>query len=107
MLEDITNVLSQGGLTEWQKTALPPILGGCNAVLSELNKIVLDDSCLATHSSSHSLRDKFIKGRKRITWDPDAIKDLRSRVALHVGFLTAFNGSFNRYIDPIKHIQAA
>ena len=103
VLEDVKNILTQEGLTDWQQTALQPILKGCEGVLRELiNKRVIDNSRSATNGSRFGWRDKSLRTLKRFTWDPDEVKDLRSRIALHVGFLNTFNGSFNRYINPNK-----
>ena len=108
VLQNVKTVLSQEGLTDQQQMALQPILEGCEAVLSELsNKKVIDDSRSSANSSRNGLLAKLLRTYKRVKWDPDDIKDLRSRIALHVGCLNTFNGSFNRYIDPIKRIRVA
>ena len=97
VLQDVKIVLSQEGLTDQQQTALQPILKGCEAVLSELsNKKGVDDSRSAANSSRNGLLAKLLRTYKRVKWDPEDIKDLRSRIALHVGFLNTFTGSVNR-----------
>jgi len=94
-LKGIECALSQQVLADWQKKALVPILEECHNVLIALNKVVEENYHLDP-SNTHGLRDKSRRVWKRLTWEPDDIQELRSRVALNVGFLNAFNGSLIR-----------
>ncbi|KAH9209728.1 hypothetical protein DL95DRAFT_449184 [Leptodontidium sp. 2 PMI_412] len=68
VLRDIESVQSQQELTDWQKNALVPVLKECHNTLIAL-------------------------GKKRVTWEPDDVHELRSRVTLNISLLNAFNSS--------------
>jgi hypothetical protein len=95
VLRDIECVLRQQELTDWQKKALLPVLEECHSVLIALGKVVDENYCLKTPNSG-GLRDKSRRLWKRLTWEPNDIQGLRSRIALNVGLLNAFNGSLTR-----------
>jgi hypothetical protein len=97
VLRDIENVQSQQELADWQKNALVSILTECHNVLIALGKVVDENYCLKP-SNSHSLRDKSQRVWKRVTWEPDDVQVLRSRVTLNTSLLNAFNGSLIRYL---------
>ena len=101
VLRDIENVQSQQELTDWQKKALIPVLKECHNVLIALGKVVDEKYCL-TPSNSRSFRDKSRRVWKRVTWEPDDVRELRSRVALNISLLNAFNGSLIRYLSTPK-----
>lgn len=97
VLRDIEGFLSLQGLTDWQEKALVPILEGCHNVLIALGKVVDENYCLKP-SINLNIRDKSRKIWKRLTWNPDDIQELRSRVTLNVSLLNTFNGSLIRYL---------
>ncbi|KAH8687250.1 hypothetical protein BGZ60DRAFT_438813, partial [Tricladium varicosporioides] len=92
VLQDIERVVSQQVLTDWQKKALSSVLEECHNVLIALGQVV-DENYYLNPSNVHGFRDKSRRVWKRLTWEPDDIQELRSRVALNVGLLSAFNGS--------------
>jgi hypothetical protein len=98
VLRDIERVLSQQVLTDWQKKALASVLEECHNVLIALSKVV-DENYYLNLSNVHGFRDKSRRVWKRLKWEPDDIQELRSRVALNVGLLNAFNGSLIRYLS--------
>ena len=100
VLRDIERVLSQQVLADWQKKALASVLEECHNVLITLGKVV-DENYYLNLSNVHSFRDKSRRVWKRLTWEPDDIRELRSRVALNVGLLNAFNGSLMRCLSKI------
>ena len=100
ILQDIEHVLSQQVLTEWQKRALASVLEECHNVLIALGKVV-DENYLLKPSNTHGFRDKSRRAWKRLTWEPDDIQELRSRVALNVSLLNAFNGSLIRCLPKV------
>ena len=107
VLRDIESVQSQQELTDWQENALVPVLNECHNVLIALGKVIDENYCLKP-SNSHSLRDKPRRVWKRVTWEPDDIQELRSRVTLNIGLLNAFNGSLIRYLsNSTNEIEAA
>jgi len=100
ILRDIERVLSQQVLTDWQKKALASVLEECHNVLIALGKVV-DENYYLNLSNVHGFHDKSRRVWKRLTWEPDDIQELRSRVALNVSLLNAFNGSLMRYLSKI------
>ena len=100
ILRDIECVLLQQVLTDWQNRALASVLKECHNVLIALGKVV-DENYLLTPSNTHGFRDKSRRAWKRLTWEPDDIQELRSRVALNVGLLNAFNGSLIRCLSKV------
>lgn len=96
MLQDIERVLSKQVLTDWQTKALASILEECHNVLIALGKLV-DQNYYLEPFNVHGFRDKSRRAWKRLAWEPNDIQEFRSRVALNVGFLNAFNGSLMRY----------
>jgi hypothetical protein len=63
---------------------------GCRNVLDELQRILDKYSELNYKTGSVGRRIKRIW--KRLTWEPEDIKELRSRISTNIGFLNAFNG---------------
>jgi hypothetical protein len=100
VLQDIERVLSQQVLTDWQKKALASVLEECHNALIALGKVI-DENYYLNLSNVHGFHDKSRRVWKRLTWEPNNIQELRSRVALNVGLLSAFNGSLMRYISKI------
>jgi hypothetical protein len=95
VLRDIEHALSQQVLTDWQNRALVSVLEECQNSLIALGKVV-DENYYLKPSNTPGLRDKSQRVWKRLTWEPDDIRDLRSRVALNVGLLNTFNRSLIR-----------
>ena len=62
---------------------------------------MVDENSQLDLSNIHGFRDKSRRVLKRLTWQPDNIEELRSRIALNVGLLNAFNGSLIRYISEV------
>jgi hypothetical protein len=98
VLQDIERVFSQQVLSDWQKKALASVLEECHNVLIALGKVV-DENYYLNPSNVHGFRDKSRRAWKRLTWEPDDIRELRSRVALNIGLLNAFNGSLMRCLS--------
>lgn len=92
VLQDIERVFLQQVLTDWQKKALSPILLECHNILIALRKVI-DENYHLNPSNLHGFRDKPRRVWKRLTWEPDDIQELRSRVVLNVSLLNAFNGN--------------
>lgn len=100
VLHEIEEALSQQVLTDWQTKALKSLLEECHNILLELGKLI-DEDYLLKPSNTHGFRDKSRRAWKRLTWEPDDIEELRSRVALNVGFLNTFNISLIRCLPKI------
>jgi len=65
-------------------------------VLSALDKVL--DEYNGLDNSSKSFGDKSRKVLKRFKWDPDEIRDLRSRISSTIGLLNAFSISLTKYL---------
>jgi hypothetical protein len=98
VLGDIECVLHQQELTDWQRTALLPVLEKCHNVLITLRRVVDENYRLKTPDPD-GFRDKSRRAWKRLNWEPKDIQNLRSRVTLNIGLLNAFNGSLTRYLS--------
>ena len=104
VLRNTERVLSQQAFTDWQKKALASILQECHNVLIALGKVV-DENYHLNLSNVHGFRDKSQRVWKILKWELDDIQELRSRVALNIGLLNAFNGSLMRFLSkPLKRI---
>ena len=91
-LEDREDECPDRDLTNDQNADLEDFKLGCHNVLRELDKL-LDKYCiLCTKSSGH----KTQKIWKKLKWEPDDIRELRSRLTSNIALLTAFNASRTR-----------
>ncbi|TGO37978.1 hypothetical protein BHYA_0084g00080 [Botrytis hyacinthi] len=100
VLQDIEDELSLPDLNAKQKSELKGIIVGCRDVLEKLQRT------LSTYgefrSDSRGCKAKRIW--KRFKWEPDDIKELRSRVTANVTFLNALRGKYtNETLHDIKN----
>jgi hypothetical protein len=99
IVEDVKVVLPQRNLTSEQRKELVGIFVGCYNVLNTL-KETLDkyqelDSDL-TCSDPKSFGFKLRRGWKRLRFEPEDVKELRSRITSNISLLNAFNGQLTR-----------
>ena len=73
-----------------QKAELKEIANGCRNVLNELEHTLSEYDELKSGSGSASTRAKRVW--KRLKWEPEDIKQLRSRIGTNVGLLNGFTG---------------
>jgi hypothetical protein len=107
VLREIERVLSLQVFADWQKEPLAFILKGCYDALIALGKVV-DKNYHLNLSDIHGFRDKSRSVWRRLTWEQDDIEKLRSRIAMNIGFLNAFNENLIRYLfEPLKQILLA
>jgi hypothetical protein len=102
MLEDVKVVLSQRDLTGKQKKELVDIFVGCYSVLSTLNKILDKYQEVGSDPKGCDPKNfgfKVRRGLERLRWEPEDIKELRSRITSNISFLNAFNGQLTKYIS--------
>jgi hypothetical protein len=95
-------VLPQRDLTSEQRQELVSIIVGCYNVLNTLNKtleIYEELSSDPKAGDSKSFRFKVRKGWKRLRWEPEDIKELRSRIISNISLLNAFNGQLIKYMS--------
>jgi hypothetical protein len=107
VLRESESVLSGQELADWEKDALQGLLQGCHDILLKVGQVVDENSSLKSTTPDQSIRDKSRRAWKRMNWDPKDIQDLRSRITLNIGFLSAFNGSLNRCVSYIARYESS
>lgn len=90
VLQDADVAYPNQELSADQKRDLENIDKGCQNVLNELQRIVDKNSELSSKCGSVGKRIKRVW--KGLTWKPEAINELQSRISTNIGFLNAFNG---------------
>ena len=91
---NIEAVPSEPGLNTKQKNELKAIADGCLNVLEKLKQTL--DKYSELTSGSASVGSKAKRVWKRLRWEPEDIKELRSRISTNVSLLIAFNGQLTR-----------
>jgi hypothetical protein len=102
IIDDVKVVLPQRDLTSKQSKDLDSIIVGCYNVLNTLNGTLEKYQELASDPKDgdpKSFRYKVRKGWRRLRWEPEDIKELRSRITSNISLLNAFNGQLTRYFD--------
>ena len=92
LLDDVAQN-SRVGLTEKQIRDLSSLIQACRELLEELKRLVKNYNILAADKKSSSFGDNFRKGSKKLGWDQDDIRDLRSRIISNTTLLNAFNSN--------------
>jgi tRNA C32,U32 (ribose-2'-O)-methylase TrmJ len=94
VLQDIEVVLSEPDLNAQQKTELREIADGCLNVLQKLEETLDKYGELKPGSGSMGKRMKRVW--KRLKWEPEDVKELRSRIIANVALLSSFEGKITR-----------
>lgn len=94
MLQDVEDRLSGPDLDEQQEKDLRDITSNCGDVLRELKNTLDKYSELKSGHAGAGSRAKRIW--KRLKWEPDDIKELRSRIIVNVILWNAFQGKIDR-----------
>jgi hypothetical protein len=94
VLQDVEVVLPERELTSQQKTELHNIADGCRTVLDKLEKTLEKYRELGSGSKGVGRRVK--KMWKRLKWEPEDIRELRSRIITNITMLIAFNSRLTR-----------
>lgn len=92
-------MLPQRDLTNEQEKGLQNIAEGCRNVLNTLEKTLEEYQELGPDSKAcdhKTLRSKLRRGWKRLKWEPEDIKELRSRISSSIALFNAFNGQITR-----------
>ena len=95
LLDDVAQN-SRVDLGEKQTRDLSCLIQACRELLEELSALVKNYNILAADKKSPSFGDKFRKGSKKLGWDQDEIRDLRSRIISNTTLLNAFNSNLAR-----------
>jgi hypothetical protein len=94
VLQDVEVVLSQLEPDSQEKKAVEDITASCRNVLGELEKTL--DKYGELEPKPKSVSEKVRRAWKILTWEPEDIRELRSRISSNVTLLNAFNGRFAR-----------
>ncbi|KAI4149988.1 MAG: hypothetical protein LQ340_004326 [Diploschistes diacapsis] len=94
ILEDVEVFLSTSDITKDHEKNLCGITAGCQSALEDLEK-------KQNEYSSFKSQAEGIKGRvkrvwKRLAWEPEDIRDLRSRITSNIALLNSFTNGFIR-----------
>ena len=86
--------MSEPDLNTQQKNELKAIADGCLNVLEKLEQTL--DKYSEPKSGPRSVGSRVKRVWKRFRWEPEDIKELRSRISTNVSLLSAFNGRLTR-----------
>jgi hypothetical protein len=99
VLQDAEIAISELGLGPKETASLKTILDGCQKVLSDLNRTL--DKYKYLSSWQAGIGGRMKRAWKRLTFEPEDIRDLRSRIGVNVNLLIALTGRLTRD-DTIK-----
>jgi hypothetical protein len=93
VLQDVEVVLSEPDLSTQQKTELQEIANGSRNVLKKLEETL--DKYGELESGSRSVGRRVKRVWKRLKWEPEDIKELRSRIIANIILLNTFQGKIS------------
>ena len=91
VIRDLEDVVTDQDFSSQQSKDLQDILAGCSNVLTDLDKTLNKFTELGVPKTA-GIGQKSKQIWKRLTWEPDEVKELRSRLTVNIQFLNAFNG---------------
>ncbi|KAH7418500.1 hypothetical protein BKA64DRAFT_590520, partial [Cadophora sp. MPI-SDFR-AT-0126] len=94
ILLDVEVDLSSRTLCKEEEAELKQIANGCGNVLGQLEHIL--DEYDELESGHRRPIQKVKRMWKRLKWEPEDIKELRSRIGTNIGLLNAFRGRLTR-----------
>lgn len=94
MLQDVEVVLLEPDLSTQQKTELQEIANDSRNVLKKLEETL--DKYGELESGSRSVGRRVKRVWKRLKWEPEDIKELRSRIIANIILLNTFQGKISR-----------
>ncbi|KXJ85091.1 hypothetical protein Micbo1qcDRAFT_198942 [Microdochium bolleyi] len=94
VLQDIEIFVSSDHVSDTQKQDLATILAGCDRTLRDTEK-ALDKYC-DLGNQRQSIAQAARRAWKRLTFEPDDIRQLRSRISSHVTLLSSLVGGVTR-----------
>jgi hypothetical protein len=96
VLRDIEDIPDWQKPTTQQKTELEDIAVGCRNVLEELKDTLGKYQELDSNSNARTFARKARRVWKKVKWEPDDIKEFRSRITTNITLLNAFNGRITK-----------
>jgi len=94
VLQDVEVVLLEPDLSTQQKTELQEIANDSRNVLKKLEETL--DKYGELESGSRSVGRRVKRVWKRLKWEPEDIKELRSRIIANIILLNTFQGKISR-----------
>jgi hypothetical protein len=94
VLQDIEVILPEPNLYTQQSIELKEITDGCVSILENLQRTLNKYGELKSDPRSVGLKMKRIW--KRLQWEPEDIKELRSRIVINVTLLDTFQGKITK-----------
>lgn len=94
VLRDADDILSEREFTSQQETEFRDIAGRCRDVLNTLEETLKKYHELDSDPKCFGRKARRVW--KRLKWEPDDIKDLRSRIVANITLLNAFNRRLDR-----------
>jgi hypothetical protein len=88
VLQDIEVVLAGRELTDQQKADLHIIDDGCRNILRELEKTLVKYEQVGV--ASDCINNKAKRVSKRLKWEPEDMREFRSRIIANITLLSAF-----------------
>jgi hypothetical protein len=88
VLQDIEVVLAGRELTDQQKADLHIIADGCRNILRELEKTLVKYEQVGV--ASDCINNKAKRVSKRLKWEPEDMREFRSRIIANITLLSAF-----------------
>lgn len=96
VLRDLDDVFPERSLTDQQKADLKDNLQGCENVLTDLNKVL--DKYHELGNVAGRTAQKSQRFWKRLTYEPEDVAGLRSRLSSNIGLLNSFSGNISLYV---------
>ena len=92
VLRDLEDVIPERSLSDQHTADFTDILRGCEDVLKALDKVLDRYSDLSDVATLPGSNRKPRRLWKRLTFEPNDVGDLRSRMTSNIGLLNAFMG---------------
>lgn len=94
VLRDIEDLLPEQELTSEQQVQFREIAEGCCNVLKSLEDTLKKYQELGSNPKTFGRKARRVW--KRLKWEPEDIKELRSRIVTNIALLNAFQGRITR-----------
>ena len=96
VLRDVQDVFEVRDLSDEDTKKLHDIIEGCHYVLKDLEKSL--GQYQGFNFVSKSIGDKKRSVWRKLKWEPDTIRDFRSRITSNILLLNTFNGSITQCV---------
>ncbi|KAI1849949.1 hypothetical protein JX266_004328 [Neoarthrinium moseri] len=94
VLHDVDTFLDEHDLVQAQEESLGEVISNCRGTLEDIHRVLNTFSALELKEDG--IRKRARRVWQRVKWEPEEIRDLRSRVTSNVTALNAFTTSYTR-----------